>query len=149
MEKKYYTPQIEEFHIGFEYEIKGGFDNKWITEVFSLEHTWYHTHNKFPIHFRQHIMMGQIRVKCLDKEDIESLGWKYVIPSDGKYLNDNYYSIIKDIPEPNKTTIEFKLRVIGDNISIWSDDTDSTYFDGIIKNKAELKKIMQQINLNN
>lgn len=85
--------------------------------------------------------------KPLDKEDIESLGWKYTIPDDGKYQIDNYYSIKKDIPEPNKTTIEFKLRVFGDSNTIWSDNTDATYFDGKINNKSELKKIMEQIGL--
>lgn len=199
MNKKYYIPSIEEFHVGFEYEIKDwwtmegamgissnatpeeiekakshipntdGFTKRILTKSMLWEQSrtsvkenehykaiikdeeynplvgtdWRHEWERITTGIKD----GSVRVKYLDKEDIESLGWKYVIPNDGEYTIDNYYSIVKDIPEPNKTTIGIKLRVIGDNTSIWSDDTDATYFDGTIKNKSELKKLMQQISI--
>lgn len=197
MDKKYYTPSIEEFNVGFEYEIRDwwtmegamgwssnatpaeietakshipntdGFTKRILTKSMLWEQSrtsvsenenykkiindseynpligtdWRHEWERITTGIKD----GSVRVKCLDKEDIESLGWKHVVPPDGEYQIDNYYSLIQNIPEPNKTTIECKLRVIGDNTSIWSDDTDATYFDGTIKNKSELKKLMQQI----
>jgi hypothetical protein len=138
MQDKHYTPSKEEFHIDFEYE------------YYMEEHDkWQISHPSTFERLDEHIKKSKTRVKYLDIDDILSLGWKYVIPSDGEYQIDNYYSITKDIPEPNKTTIEFRLRVLGgeNHLSIWSEDTDATYFDGIIKNKSELKKLMQQISL--
>jgi hypothetical protein len=73
MENKYYTPAIEEFHVGFEYEILH--NNEWKkTSVFN---------NScggdiiFEIKNMGHWdVVSKPRVKYLDKEDIESLGWR-------------------------------------------------------------------------
>ena len=71
MENKYYTPEIEEFYVGFKYE-RG---NK-ATEGNSTK--WY----KEKITSAQEIVdifcCEEIRVKYLDKEDIESLGFTLI-----------------------------------------------------------------------
>jgi len=69
-----------------------------------------------------------IRVKYLDKEDIESLGFREVVLNG--FENDN----------GNTLTIHPK-----GNIIILSDRIGPCLFDGVIKNKFELKKIMQML----
>lgn len=135
---KYYIPSIEEFHVGFEYErCDAGYG--YFKDTFPRAINFQNSNCEYEDFLKRHIQY--FRVKFLDKEDIESLGWKYVIPNDGKYTIDDYYSIVKDFPS-QYTSIEYKLRVIGENTCIWSDAT--TYFDGIIKNKSELIRIMIQ-----
>ena len=73
MKDKYYTPEIEEFHVGFEFEIEDlGDDGRtrvWRPQVFDGEET--------RTYFIEELRNDEMRVKYLDKEDIESLGWKF------------------------------------------------------------------------
>lgn len=78
----------------------------------------------------------------MNHKEIEESGWIYVDLVDGKYLIDNYYKITI---EQKYYKVEFRLRLIGDNTTIWSEDTDSTYFDGTIGGIDELKVLMRQI----
>ena len=57
----YYTPEISEFHVGFEYEV---FDK--------LHNIWNKENNFF---LQQGDFKDEIRVKYLDQFDIESLGF--------------------------------------------------------------------------
>ena len=75
-DKKYYTPEIEEFCEGFEYEYsyKGG---EWVKEKFSINSgdtdcmagDWYE--------FSPNCPQTECRVKYLDKDDLEECGWEY------------------------------------------------------------------------
>ena len=63
MKDKYYTPEIEELHPNFEYEFKSygqGFVKTEVSETGGF-------------------FEGEKRVKYLDKEDIESLGFVHLI----------------------------------------------------------------------
>ena len=63
--KKYYQPDISEFHVGFEYEEAWGLERvnqEWIKEVFKIDQS--------PVH-----LLPKLRVKYLDREDIESCGF--------------------------------------------------------------------------
>ncbi len=80
----------------------------------------------------------------LTKTQIESCGWQYFDVPEGRTLNDNYYTRILKLRDGSN--LEFRLRKIGENITIWSDDTDSVYFNGTLKNKEELMVLMRQIN---
>ena len=74
---KYYTPELEEFHVGFEYEY---FTKDWVGKDYT--HTWvklkfnqkedYGNDLDNMVYF---IETEQVRVKYLDREDIESLGF--------------------------------------------------------------------------
>src|SRR3954462_1352601 len=79
---KYYTPKNEEIHIGLEYE-RRDFDeeNRWVKEALGFSSGWL----EIPEDFAQNI-----RVKYLDKEDIEACGWCYKETSKGDY--DYYWS---------------------------------------------------------
>ncbi len=127
--EKYYTPTIEEFHVGFEYEFRhNDYKQKgWIkykTPIFDF--------NKEDSPF-SYTNLNQFRVKCLDKEDIESLG--FVLKAGDTRLTYHYGGhAISHTPSSNKI--------------------DIYYYDGsefvnriTIKNKSELKKLLKQLNI--
>lgn len=69
---KYYTPKLEEFHIGFKYEFQYIDHNDWIKD--SLEYNLLYDHDLDSVF--EETKNGRLRVKYLDQEDIEELGWK-------------------------------------------------------------------------
>lgn len=124
--EKYYTPKIEEFHVGFEYQYKN--KNKWLKTIFqdgrSVE---YHEEQ---------------RVKYLDKEDIRDLGW--LLMKEDKEID--YYSFKKD---KNELIINFLDSYFGITVTIFYYINNNTRysFSTPIKNKSELKKLMKQLNI--
>lgn len=60
---KYYVPDLSEFYVGFEYESKCPITNVWVKFIF-----------KEDTHF---MCKKDVRVKFLNKSDIESEGFKY------------------------------------------------------------------------
>jgi hypothetical protein len=128
MEDKYYEPEIEEFHVGFEYEIFEDWDyypeKEWHKQVYGLDGD-----NQENIGYVSS-PMDRFRVKYLDREDIESFGF---VKSSGD----------RDFEYPNK---HYQLEILkNDLIYITSNYGVTTLFSGIIKNKSELKRILKQI----
>ena len=138
MEDKYYLPKIEEFHVGFEYETIY-LKSVWTKESLDVwDCGWFfesYHNDASPLEFR---------VKSLDKEDIESLGFiltgkptevkMYFRTDDDKYgisLRDNFY------PEgfSNLHIYEF----INERVE--------TFFRGKIENKTELIKLFKQLEI--
>lgn len=127
MENKYYIPEIEEFHVGFEFEHKSIGKNEWnkeVTEVIDIKNIE---------GIQRVIKNNDIRVKYLDKEDIESLGWKLHKLKVGT----EEFEIIHN----KKNNIVIKSS-IDENMCY-----PITRFNGTIKNKSELKKLMKQLNI--
>lgn len=139
--KKYYTPSIEEFHVGFEYEIYdcdglGNYD--WNRAYFegviagkskgTFKHTWES--------LQKLIEQEEVRVKYLDKEDIGSLGWILEQKPLASFYEGEYY--VSD--EGNTTTFQFENIDQAEPII----DINGNYFK--IKNKSEFKKLMNQWN---
>jgi hypothetical protein len=128
MENKYYVPEISEFHIGFEYEITTGYE--WVKKTFS--------HKDFNTFLYQHldnaVKQAYIRVKYLDKSDIEELGWT-------------------DYEPPFEYNHKWKLGEW--ELNAWFNGEMPSvriqeypiFFQGIIKNKSELKKLMKQLGI--
>lgn len=124
-ENKYYTPKIEEFCVGFEFEFETGTEG-WKKFQFNKNRA---TQLLMNVEDFSH----QFRVKYLDKEDVESLGWEcydgdmqiYNIQIGfdlyGLYLSN--YNMLRITKESN------------------------TLFKGEIKNKSELKKLIQQLGI--
>lgn len=94
LENKYYVPEISEFRVGFQYEERYN-KNPWEKKVYKIEsfiNIWSDfTDTEIPDH-------GDLRVKCLSKEDIESLGFilqpgEYTVHGGitGKYVKDKDY----------------------------------------------------------
>jgi hypothetical protein len=154
MESRYYTPSIEEFHVGFEYEcFYKTYSHEWDLEgtlswkkltVEDLNTAKYINDKDYrPIYHVSVFNNGQpipewnknIRVKYLDKDDIEELGWD---DSDGMYSlvsgGIKYYLLIYESQ---------------DKIEIRCSESSVMYggFYGHIKNKSELKRIMKQVGI--
>lgn len=134
MENKYYTPEIEEFCVGFEVEVNQ-IDSNWKSYGWEKEVIREDFNFKLASDY-----IGLYRVKHLDKEDIERLGWKFISEPYDKYfkLNENYSLYLE--PEDKKN-----VRIIYTND--WG-DISHPIFSGTIKNKSELRKLMQQLNIN-
>lgn len=167
MSNKYYTPEIEEFYVGFEYEaiklktidmakIPKGVsldeyikNNKLVDEWIPLTWNKYCTFEKFfNIEYSNEIIINItvpkcIRVKYLDKEDIESLGFNIRHTSYGIYYIKNQYKI--------DYAWDKKLIISENNKMIVAEDFEqegNILFMGNIKNKSELKKLLKQLNIN-
>lgn len=120
-EVKYYTPELEEFHIGFEYEIHYDDGDHWgkqICEYGMTRYEYEHLSNHRPL-----------RVKYLDEDDIKELSWK------------------RDSGNKDFILDEYQLELIDDKVLISSEYGFDTLFWGTIKNKSELKKLMSQLGI--
>jgi len=140
--KEYYTPAIEEFHVGFKCE-----------KLYFNDHP---THKGERLVWGEEIidkyLLGDIiededpeyiinnyRVKYLDREDIESCGWT------------------KQSTSPNSINFTIKktdlfLYFFTDSKEIIIDngcihESLDTFFQGTIRNISELKKLMKQLNI--
>ena len=136
---KYYTPELEEFHLGFEYEYKSF--SYWTKH--SLEDFWICDNDGcIEDYVPTQTTLSLFRVKTLDKEDIESLGWKFIKQHPGTTNFDfekEGYSLHFDPEFGNKW-----------NLGIYDgedQDIEFNYFSGYIKNKSELKKLLKQLQI--
>lgn len=141
---KYYQPELWEFHIGFEYlrviEMDDDDQFIWEDKIFPEEGLCTGSIDApelVELYYNKYLD-GSVRVKYLDKEDIESLGFK-VYEGDGCYYKDwmlDWY--------PEKDYL-LKLYKKVDNIP--GEEPYEYYFQGIIKNKSELKRILKQVGI--
>jgi hypothetical protein len=138
----YYTPDLDEFFIGFEYEWKdeNGVWNKAVPTEITVEGYEEQTYG--------------LRVKYLDKEDIESLGFVKT-----KYTSEyRCFQLLFDDRDDEFYELEFYCEDY--NNEIWIEkftqsgidnngvDYNSSYiFKGKIKNKSELIKLLKQLNI--
>ena len=137
-ENVYYTPEIEEFFVGFEYERRHELINH-NKEWFSGEQI----HIKSNLSYiESEITNNRIRVKHLSKECIEELGFTEY---NGVYKKGNYcldvlqkYNCIQ-YEGPEYPVMIFSYKIALDYNCI---------FQGTIKNKSELKKLLKQLNIN-
>lgn len=122
---KYYAPTIEEFHVGFEYYLKDINGNP-------LECKEVLKSNLMILDTKQTL------VKYLDQSDIESLGW-----IDGETRGMTPF-IFNELDPDN----EFQLYYQFDNQFAQIYNCHSQFvFQGTIKNKSTLIKLMQQLNI--
>jgi hypothetical protein len=134
-DSKYYTPEIEEFHVGFEYEellLKTYPDmdpNSWVKKTI--------TNGIGIVNVYCDLQIDEfIRVKYLDQEDIESLGFYHDEDNcyfDGKFGDIGlFYSdgdgMVKIVVKPHSSN-------------------SPVLFNGKIKNKSELKKVLKQVGI--
>jgi hypothetical protein len=139
-DNKYYTPTLDEFHVGFEYEEL--VDNypedtkKWIN-VKVAKHE--------ELEFIKDNLTTKVRVKYLDKDDIEELGWEYIGKLDA-YIHKFEYNTDTTT---NKVDNIMALRYEDNDtrIIIATNKYDHYRFVGTIKNKSELKRLMKQLNI--
>lgn len=142
-ELKYYIPEISEFHIGFEYEsiIPGLIYGTQIYDGRSLND--YEGEGQGSI--QEDIEDGEIRVKYLDKEDIESLPGVLFWKDRGLAENNSILFSLKD-PAYEQGSVVFKYWFGNNRLQI--SRPIGTVFNGFIKNKSELKKLLKQLGIN-
>lgn len=143
VESKYYTPSLDEFCIGFEYEeyhtpVRYKIQNeqwcKWNKKIYKgLEFVYIdYSINDLGDWSIIPIDKSLIRVKYLDQSDIEELGWE-----DQEVDTEKFIAFKKG---------KFRLDLHNNIVVIYKADHWSV-FQGIIKNKSELKKLMKQLNI--
>ena len=130
MESKYYAPSDDEFRIGFEFysveEIDGSINGPYtIKDCYDLEVQARNCWKNY----------SDILIKYLDKEDIESFGFKTDNKEDaiyGQYMDEQIYI------DYNKIANKCKIHTM---------DSDGLIF--TVKNKSELKKLLIQLEIIN
>ena len=144
--EKYYTPELSEFYVGFEYEVatisnhtgKKGFGEM----TFSLD---FGAGNDLLDTYSEGYESTHLRVKRLDQEDIESFG---LVKESEEGLPDVYRKVIdKDnwwLVMPHTLGLDQHCEVRVWQVNMSSRLAGGTY-EGVIKNKSELKKILKGI----
>lgn len=138
MEAKYYTPKIEEFHVGFSFEFKhrdypySGWI-KYDTPEFNWEL------EDCPIGKKD---LSEYRVKYLDESDIVAEGWEKISEGVFSIRNSSNISVIMSLGIGKENWIILEK-------SSYEGGQEEEYrkFVGTIRNKSELKKVMEMVGI--
>lgn len=131
MKKGYYPPEIEEFHVGFKCELK-------LHELKDWE-----IHIVLPadkLDIQKYIDKQLIRVKHLDRKDIESFGWKYIRTRFGISM------IFRGFVDERICNIKIMFNVRSNWLMVYNEN-DTVRFSGEINNKNEFGKLMKQLKI--
>jgi hypothetical protein len=141
MDNKYYTPSLAEFHACFRFETVSA--KSWQDgPVFNPNIGWYVTDVNY-LGFNldkieKAIQNNSVRVKYLDTQDIEELGWEEE-KGDGLFYIGTEFTLLKTEHDQNRVVItKLHPRIV---------DFDRVVFDGEIKNYNELKFIMNKVGI--
>src|SRR5690554_127385 len=138
MDSNHYTPTIEEFHIGFELEYYDGDSDSWKPLVISKDtYDWdswgaYHDDKTHPFS-----SYAKFRVKYLDRGDIESFG----------YVRINFYDDGKGPASYRWEKDHVRIYLLSKQFVRIEYDSGVPLFEGTIKNKSELKRILVQLGI--
>lgn len=136
---KYYIPTIEEFHVGFEYEHYSY--NKWNKDILNILDM--QSDSNIDAIFRESF---KVRVKYLDIDDINELGWT-------AFGRDAWKETFEDLQGGcifnliDKENDEFQLYYNNIELIEIYDVCNGRIFSGTIKNKSELKVLMKQLRI--
>ena len=144
---RYYVPKIEEFYLGFEYAV---FYNNtdvehygtWISEEFRKVLTG----DKRTGDLELLIKNKKVRVKYLDRKDIENLGFKHI----GNAV-DIWYELEGRFDIGNWTSYKIQMHYGRTDHRMFINAIDfgdeHKIFEGYVRNKSELKKLLKQLNI--
>lgn len=150
MEPKYYVPEISEFYVGFEYEelellprYDTHFKMKIKKNVFT-EKLWQSGFLSWE--FQDKLKESKIRVKYLDANDIEELGFTVVKTKGNSFEAVKKFNFTYD-NYPSEG--EYNIIVSGDKYCVikLKDIGETTLFRGEIKNKNVLKQVLNMLNI--
>lgn len=141
---KYYTPKIEEFCVGFEYEFR---IYKTRTEVWRKFQFLIDDEFTYLYDFEEEL--SRCRVKYLDQQDIEELGFtkdkkessKFDFILGTKFTLGNYNLYLADVTGRVIITANDLTRAY----DYGSGHKENTLFNGKIKHKSKLKEVLQMI----
>jgi uncharacterized lipoprotein YehR (DUF1307 family) len=150
--EKYYVPTINEFYDGFKFEENRHGQPKNDAEIIEYRNAWYKETFKCDLHgidlytIKQEIENNNIRVKYLDDADLKQIGFKHI-----KGLSDISQSYSMDngryFIHLNCTRLSTRC-VIKIETSVKENSGRTLVVHSIaIKNKNELVKLMQQLNI--
>lgn len=171
MENKYYTPAIDEFCVGFEYEYNRFNVDLYKQDTENLEflptNTWVKKtvgSNFILCYSAEYLKQNLLRVKYLDKTDIESLGFiqrdtvaiQHLFGPINLKSDEEQIIYTKPIPEFGGLTAYLHFytnrSTYGTVLSIHKDLTNpynqKQLFYGTIKNKSELVKLLKMLGIN-
>jgi hypothetical protein len=151
MENKYYIPEISEFHVGFEFEMKKAEQDEWVKMIYSYLSDYCFDVHWFQDEKKEVHVPDCIRVKYLDNYDVTELGFKDWRDVRGYWTASADTEIFPLINEDYYLNIHMTQNIRNGRIILESvfRKTAESYiiFDGIIKNKSELKKLLKQLQL--
>lgn len=134
---KYYTPDYKEFHVGFEYE-------NFVKNIGWTKRTLESLGDQSVNETNACLDYEDYRVKFLDKQDIEALGWKNPTDYQNCIVYHNRDRLLIHYQKDNLVGI---TDIVGSVSSKYDWDTLHYLFNGKIKNKSELKKLMEQLTI--
>lgn len=158
MENKYYTPELSEFHIEFEYEtynMSAGFvvtdfsDGEYsYTETNTpTEKMWFKEKLRLPTmpldtwsdlkEINKRIDESRVRVKYLDQKDLLELGWVEHLKSTEFTVEDGFWRV--RIVNEGEIELDYK-----DNVD-WK--AGFILYKCRVKNKSEMRKLMEMLNI--
>jgi len=148
MKEEYYTPSIEEYHVGMEYEYKD-YKGRWITSN-DLTDLITDREEDTLLVLECAIDRGDIRVKRLSRECIEGEGFEFSHnhePIPNKETNPVFEGYLLD--RQSETGEGWFLYQFNDR-EVWidyiKDNSGEGYvFKGKVKNKSELKRLLKMI----
>lgn len=152
--EKYYTPQLEDLHIGYECEIQTnygyeGFDNgkaEWIPEVMTYKIEGGYSHVLSDTINNADDGCIPIRTKYLTKEQIENEGWK-MIKYLGKNPEEGIVFFTKDCEEGHYELEIAMNEQRNSYIMLRTERNQISYFRGNILSINEFRKILKLINI--
>lgn len=147
MKEKYYNPSLDEFHVGFEYQLKfpyfGYMDCK-----FGIDKISHPELDEFEDELMK-IAHAHTRVKYLDKIDLADLGFNITneeTKTYGYYLQGKLY--YNDNGSPRELDLWYSHLKDREHIYL---SLKSNHFNGnckvYLKNKSELKRLLKQMNI--
>jgi len=143
MENKYYTPTIEEFRVGFEYEQVSINPQEDITVSDEIKYEQCTFPDPFVGYNLNRLVLNMCRVKYLDSSDIESLGFTLTYKDNRlEWFKKDTYELIF-----SKST---STVIIKNNTNVCDKEGHIIYmilFQGVIKNISELITILKQLNI--
>lgn len=134
---KYFTPQIEDFRVGYKCETKqsSGWYNWIVNDI----------HDVMDLYGR--LSTNDVRTKYLDKDDIESLGWKQISAISGENFEVRFLNKIFEMG------VLFNSNGNNIRIKIYNPLKTETYsypnilYSGRCPSINELKYIMKLLNI--
>ena len=161
---KYYEPDIGEFHVGFEYEVyvyehpitghgmfrgRKNSNKHWDKRTVTAEPFKTHCLSSYQDErVSYHLKNENLRVKHLDQEDVESLGFSFKGKSHRSFFD---MECDFDLPDTDsfkctklKIQLDEKYRTVKIEGEINKGSDPEVFFSGRCKNKSELIKNLKQ-----
>ncbi len=138
MKDKYYTPEAGELTIGMEVELLHS-TNGWVKYI-----------NPDIKPLDANSLKEGVRVKFLDREDIESLGFNRIEECENYNNNESTYQ--KRVSDDEIYCLVFHYDINKVTISVHDKDIKTNMsverkFQGTLKNKSELKQVLKMIGI--